>query len=132
MSFENCTWWRNSGQFGSAIAILPNAWNLNTDGYLPTVYYSNCKLDSNSVIDDLDSDSTFIRQYTKGSGALFCTDHTFEFSNHNSFLRNNGSAFYMGACIARFSKQYLVSTVVTMEVLSTKYHQSCTFQRIIR
>ncbi len=104
VSFENCTWWKNSGQFGSAIAILPNAWNINTDGYLPTVYFSNCVIDSNKVIDDLDSDNTLVRQYTKGSGALFCTHHTLEFSNNNSFCRNNGSAFYMGACIARFSE----------------------------
>ena len=104
VSFENCMWWRNSGQFGSAIAILPNAWNLNTDGYLPTVYFSNNTIDSNHVMDDLDNESTLIRQYTKGSGALFCTDHTLEFSNHNSFLRNNGSAFYMGTCIARLSE----------------------------
>ena len=83
---------------------MPNAWNLNTDGYLPTIYFKNCTLDSNRITDDLDDENILIRQYTKGAGALFCTDHTLEFNNYNSFTDNDGSAFYMGVCLARFSE----------------------------
>lgn len=104
VSFDECTWRQNSGHFGSAVAVLPNAWNINTDGYLPTVYFSKCVFDSNSIIDDLDSEGSLVKQYTKGTGALFCTHHTLEFSNNNDFLKNNGSAFYMGTCIARLSE----------------------------
>lgn len=104
VSFDNCTWRQNSGQFGSAVAILPNAWNINTEGYLPTVYFTDCAMETNSVVDNLDSQGTLIQQNTKGSGALFCTDHTLEFNQHNSFSRNNGSALYMGVCIANFNQ----------------------------
>ncbi len=104
VSFENCTWRENSGQFGSAVVILPNAWNLNTNGYLPTIYFSNSVIDSNKVMDNLDSEGGLISQYTKGSGALFCTDHILEFNKYNNFMNNNGSALYLGACIANFSE----------------------------
>ena len=104
VTFDKCSWYKNSGHFGSAIAIMPNAWNLSIGGYLPMIYFKDCTLDSNRITDDLDNENTLIRQYTKGAGALFCTDHTLEFNNYNSFLGNDGSAFYLGDCLANFSE----------------------------
>ena len=103
VTFQNCSCYENSGHFGSAIAIMPNAWNLNTDGYLPMIYFKDCTLDSNRIM-ILNNETTLIRQYTKGAGALFCTDHTLEFTDYNSFSGNDGSAFYLGVCMARFSE----------------------------
>jgi hypothetical protein len=104
VSFSSCIWRENRGQFGSAVAILPNAWNINTAGFLPTIYFSDCEMDSNMVLDDLDSEGILLQQHTKGSGALFCTDHTLEFNQRNTFSRNNGSAWYLGVCIANFNQ----------------------------
>lgn len=103
VSFKNCTWKRNSGNFGSAIAILPNAWNLNTaDGYLPQIYFSKCIIESNNVVDTFDNSSPLVRQYTRGCGALFTTDHTIKFNNFNTFVSNNGSAFYLSRSVVKF------------------------------
>ena len=123
VTFQNCSCYENSGHFGSAIAIMPNAWNLNTDGYLPTIYFKDCTLNSNRITDDLNNETTRIRQYTKGAGALFCTDHTLEFNNYNSFTDNDGSAFYLGVCLARF---YEHSNTVFMD--NTGYQGGAIYQ----
>lgn len=104
VSFEDCVWWHNIAQFGSAITILPNAWNIHREGFLPTFSFSDCSIDSNYVKTVIDHDNNLFTQYSQGSGALYCTDHTLHFHESTTFSSNNGSALYMGSCTARFSR----------------------------
>ena len=104
VNFENCVWQYNTAQFGSAITILPNAWNIHKEGFLPTFAFSDCTVDSNYVRTVVDVASNLATQYSQGSGAVYCTDHTLTFHKHTTFSSNNGSALYMGGCTARFSK----------------------------
>ena len=104
VEFESCTWKHNRGQVGSAIVILPNAWNLHKEGYLPNFHFSDCEIRSNYVNRwYLDERNTF-REYSRGYGALFCTDHTLEFSGITIFKDNNGTALYMSSCLAYFAE----------------------------
>ena len=104
VEFESCTWKHNRGQVGSAIAILPNAWNLHKEGYLPNFHFSDCEIQSNYVNRwYLDERKTF-REYSRGYGALYCTDHTLEFSGITIFNDNNGTALSMSSCLAHFAE----------------------------
>lgn len=104
VSFEDCVWRHNIAQFGSAITILPNAWNIHKEGFLPTFSFSDCSIESNYVKTVIDHENNLFTQYSQGSGAMYCTDHTLQFHKSITFSSNNGSALYMGSCKARFSK----------------------------
>lgn len=104
VEFESCTWKYNRGQVGSSIAILPNAWNLHKVGYLPNFHFSDCEIESNYVNRWFQDERKTFRQYSRGYGALFCTDHTLEFSGTTVFNDNNGTALSMSSCLAHFAE----------------------------
>ena len=110
VNLANCTWDHNEGQFGSALAVLPNAWNIYTEGYLPTLTFNNTMVKENIVKrHSLDENNQHvIRQYLEGAGAFYCSFHTFLFNNKTTFIHNNGSSLYMETCIARFRKNSIV------------------------
>lgn len=104
VNFVNCTWRRNVGQYGSAISVLPNAWNLYTEGYLPTPRFIGCTIANNQV-----KGSTIFRkgnyaEYSKGSGAFYCYGHNISFEQLTLFEDNKGSGMYLGSCLAIFHK----------------------------
>lgn len=131
VKFAHCTWKYNTAQFGSAVTILPNAWNIHKEGFLPSFSFSGCTIDSNFVRKSMDRESSLVTQYTEGSGAFYCTDHTLNFYDFTTFSNNNGSALYMGSCKARFRQHsettftnntgyyggaiYLLSSVIQLE-----------------
>ena len=100
---ENCTWMYNRGHFGSAISILPNAWNLYGDGYLPAPIFSNCTINSNYVMENKVSGNVHnFYQFTKGSGAFYCARHNVHLKETTRFENNNGTALYLLLCLATF------------------------------
>ena len=109
VSFENCTWKYNEGEYGSAIAILPNAWNIYTEGYLPTPIFKDCTIESNYIKNRIIDRKRHYSQYTKGAGALYCSGHVIMFNNRVNFVGNNGSAVYLGYCIVHINDYSLVN-----------------------
>ena len=104
VTFKNCTWRLNSGHYGTAIAILPNAWNMHTDGNFPEILFSDTVIDSNFVTDRLDQDGKLIKQYTNGYGALYCSNYRLTFKNLTSVKNNSKSAFCLESCTVTFSE----------------------------
>ena len=100
--YENCTWKNNRGHFGSAISILPNAWNIYAEGYLPSPIFVDCTVESNFVRPNVTKDGKNYTQYTKGAGAFYCSQHMVNFTNQIEFASNNGSAMYLDNCIVHF------------------------------
>ena len=107
--FENCTWKQNIGQYGAAVAVLPNAWNLFSEGYLPTPVFKNCIIELNVIKERFIQEKKNFYQFTKGAGALYCSSHTIIFRNEVSFVLNNGSAVYLGSCVATFDEYSVVN-----------------------
>lgn len=104
VKFEDCTWENNVGQYGSAVAVLPNAWNLYSEGYLPTPRFIDCTIDKNFVRDKSIKKKGDYSQYAKGSGAFYCFGHNILFEKFNYFRGNVGSAMYLGSCLGIFTK----------------------------
>lgn len=104
VDFVNCTWVRNVGQYGAAIAVLPNAWNLYTEGYLPTPRFIGCTISSNRVRGSNIFTKGNFAEYSKGSGAFYCYGHNILFEQQTLFEMNEGSAMYLGSCLAIFKK----------------------------
>ena len=111
VSFKNCTWKYNIGQYGSAIVILPNAWNLYGRGFLPKPQLVNCTIESNYVQNSIFNETGNFTQYSKGGGALYCSSHTLLFRNVTSFVKNNGSALYLDTCLVTFDKYSQISFI---------------------
>ena len=104
VNFKECAWQHSSAQFGSAVCILPHAWNIHKEGFMPLFVFSDCTVDSNYVggAIDYESESPLVQQYSRGSGALYCSDHELQFYGRTIFSGNNGSALHSGSCILRF------------------------------
>ena len=107
--FENCTWRDNTGQYGAAIAVLPNAWNLFQKGYLPTPIFKDCTIESNVIKDRFIQQKENFYQFSKGAGAFYCSSHTIIFRKETHFLLNNGSALYLGSCLVTFDEYSVVN-----------------------
>ena len=107
--FENCTWRQNVGQYGAAVAVLPSAWNLFSEGYLPTPVFENCTIESNIIKERFIQEKKNFYQFTKGAGALYCASDMIIFRNEVRFVLNYGSALYLGSCIAIFDEYSVVS-----------------------
>lgn len=103
IAFQSCLWTLNTGQYGSAVAVLPNAWNLYGEGYLPSPRFINCTLQRNVVVSKNIKKVGEYRQNLKGSGAFYCFGHNILFEKVTSFLSNNGSAIYLGSCLGIFT-----------------------------
>ena len=103
VTFDNCTWKHNSGQYGSAIAVLPNAWNLYSDGYLPVPSFTDCTFDSNYIMyKNIYRHVGSFKQYSKGAGAFYCSSHKIVFRNNTKFINNNGTALHVASSIVLF------------------------------
>ncbi len=102
VDFVNCTWTKNAGQYGAAIAVLPNAWNLYTEGYLPTPRFIGCTISNNRVRGNKIFEKGNYAEYSKGSGAFYCYGHNVLFEQLTLFEGNKGSAMYLGSCLAIF------------------------------
>ena len=100
--FQNCSWKYNYGHYGSAVSLLPNAWNLYDHGYLPTPVFNNCTIKSNYVLEKEVLSKPNFYQYSGGAGAFYCSRHNVTFKNVTLFLSNNGSALYLLLCLATF------------------------------
>lgn len=111
VKFNNCKWQFNSALFGSAVSILPNAWNIHKEGFLPTFYFIDCTIDSNFIQSVLDQDTGPVKEFSRGSGAVYCTDHKLNFNNTITFRNNNGSALYLGSCQVHF-REFSNSTFI--------------------
>ncbi len=104
VNFVNCTWTKNIGQYGAAVTILPNAWNLYTEGYLPTPRFIGCTISNNRVRDSNIFKKGVYAEYSKGSGAFYCYGHNISFQGLTLIENNQGSAMYLGSCLAIFHK----------------------------
>ncbi len=106
VNFTNCKWNNNMGHFGSALAILPNAWNVYTFGYLPELTFSNAVLVDNKVkLKSLDhGEHSVIKQYSEGAGAFYCSSHKIQFYGCARFYNNSRSSFYLQTGIVHFHK----------------------------
>ena len=102
VNFVNCTWMRNIGQYGAAVTILPNAWNLYTEGYLPTPRFVGCTISNNHVKFKTMFKNEYYAEYSKGSGAFYCYGHNVSFEKQTLIENNQGSAMYLGSCLAIF------------------------------
>ena len=107
--FENCTWTSNTGQYGSAVTVLPNAWNLYSEGYLPTPRFIGCILKGNIVRSENIHVEGDYSQYSKGSGAFYCFGHNVLFEEVTSFSENKGSAMYLGSCLGIFTESSITT-----------------------
>ena len=79
--FSKCTSESNSAQYGSAIAILPNAWNIRAQGSLPEPIFIDCTIESNKV-----QNIELPRASNQGAGALYCFRHRLTFKRRNRFF----------------------------------------------
>ena len=104
VNFKNCSWLRNFGQYGAAVAVLPNAWNLYAEGYLPTPRFIECSISSNEAKPRNILQKGVYNEYSKGSGAFYCYRHNVLFEENTLFMNNVGSAMYLGSCLALFHK----------------------------
>jgi len=102
ITFQNCSWQENFGHYGSAISLLPNAWNLYDYGYLPAPVFESCTIESNYVLGKKILSNGIFYQYYDGAGAFYCSRHNVTFKNDTKFLSNNGSALYLLMCLALF------------------------------
>ena len=137
VNFVNCTWMRNAGQYGAAVTVLPNAWNLYTEGYLPTPRFIGCTISSNYVKSRTMFKKGAYAEYSKGSGAFYCFGHNVSFEKQTLIESNQGSAMYLGSCLAIFYENsityfvnntgyqggaiYILSSVVYVQDNSTLY-----------
>ena len=105
VNFKKCAWQHNSAQFGSAVCILPHAWNIHKEGFMLLFVFSDCTVDSNYVKDVIDyiSEMPPVKQglepcivLTKNSTSPLQQLHNLLISN------NNGSALHAGSYIIRF------------------------------
>ena len=131
VNFDKCSWIRNEGQYGAALAItftgnqaenyggglsinyigrsshnraiLPNAWNLYTRGFLPVSKFVNCNVTENQVKVQTVLERGNYTEYSKGSGAFFCLDHKINFGKTSAFENNKGTAMYLDLCTIVFS-----------------------------
>ena len=100
---ENCYLTENSGQYGAAVALLPNAWNINTPGYLPTPVFVNCSFTKNVVMrKQLSNIGQYYNEYSKGSGAFNCFNHRVHFEENTIFENNIGTAMFLDSCVSIF------------------------------
>ena len=103
LHFTNCSWKHNSAQYGSAMAILPNDWNIYAKGYLPSPNFENCTFERNYVIrHDINKERS---QFIRGAGAFYCSKHLVNFTGQIKFITNNLSAMYLDNCIVHFLEQ---------------------------
>ncbi len=100
--FENCSWLHNFGHYGSAVSLLPNAWNLYDHGYLPTPVFDGCSIQSNYVVGKAITTENNFYQYSGGAGAFYCSRHNVTFTSKTYFGYNNGTALYLLLCLATF------------------------------
>jgi len=106
LMFVNCTWISNEALFGSALAVLPNAWNELATGYLPALTFQDLIVCNNSLTNITigPNDSKDHTQLSKGAGIFYCSSHMLSFSGYTKFSLNQGSALYMERCIMHFTK----------------------------
>ena len=103
VNFENCSWTQNSGQYGAALAILPNAWNLYSREMLPSPQFINCTLAEN-IVNQLTLQTTGqYSEYSRGSGVFHCLGHRFTFEATTVFENNDGTGLYLDSCAVTFS-----------------------------
>ena len=102
VSFENCTWTRNSGQYGSAVAFLPKSLNLYSGGYLPTPSFSKCSVLENKVQKQTRNEIGHFQEYSKGIGAFYCFGYNIFFMGNSLFRDNTGTALYLDWCASFF------------------------------
>jgi len=106
LKFVHCTWSFNEALFGSALAVLPNAWNELASGYLPALIFEYIIVNNNLLTSKINSGngSKDHTQYSKGAGIFYCSSHMLYFSGTVEFSFNQGSALYMEKCIMHFGK----------------------------
>ncbi len=108
--FDDCFWMNNVGQYGSAVTVLPNAWNLYVyEGYLPNPRFIDCRLEKTFVKRKILYEKVDYSQYSKGSGAFYCFGHNVFFEKVNSFHGNQGSAMYLGSCLGIFTESSITT-----------------------
>ena len=107
VKLRNCSWKQNSGQYGAAVSVLPNAWNLYVKGSLPTPRFANCTISDNHARSVNIFQKGESSEFSKGSGAFYCFGHNVTFEDITTFEKNVGSAMYLGSCLAIFEKKSL-------------------------
>ena len=97
LQFVHCAWISNEALFGSALAVLPNAWNEFAIGYFPGLTFENIIVRNNRLknLTIGDNSSKGYTQHSKGAGTFFSSSHMLNFSGSVDFLFNQGSALYM-------------------------------------
>ena len=111
VTFTNCSWMENSGQYGAAVAIFPNAWNVYTSarGYLPLLRFTSCNLSRNYVKSRTIFKKGQYSEYSKGSGVLYCFGHQVTFAATSLFENNDETALYLDSCVSIFERNSITS-----------------------
>ena len=93
ISFSNCCWCSNNATVGAAVLLIPDAFNVFTDGYLPVPIFKNCSFENNHITPHIMENN--VRQ--PAVGALFSSTVTINITSNVTFLRNEGTAISITA-----------------------------------
>lgn len=109
MKYLNCTWSENLALFGSAVALLPDAWSLKDVGSFPTPVFEDSAISTNHIIGNDRPLQTPYEQHSMGLGGIYCTLYIIIFRKNMLFEYNNGSAIVGSSCFLSFQEDSVVS-----------------------
>ena len=96
--FKGCNWTSNQAQFGSAIDINNNPYEMTTFLHLPTPVLQNCTFDSNKAT-PWNSDNEY---YAHGIGTLMITGFRVSIKGYILFKNNTDSAVHLVSSTLQF------------------------------
>lgn len=102
ITFTKCQWEQNKAQFGSAVEISPQVWDVIGTGYFPMVEFKDCNFSSNFRQEEINT-NIFSANYTWGKGTFLTTAFPVAFSGKTLFSSGNSSALYVSSASIDFA-----------------------------
>ena len=112
IEFSNCNWTENESAMGAAVFIAPAIWDYTKEGYLPVPMFSDCRFESNSVVQNLTppmAEGIGVEVESVGYGSLFISEFHVTFERHSNFDSNRGSAVHLSNSVIEFGAESVVT-----------------------
>ena len=103
--FSNCNWTENESAMGAAVFITAAIWDYTKEGYLPVPRFRDCRFESNSAIQKLNSpvvQGIGVQVESVGYGALFASEFHVTFEGKSVFHHSRGSAIHLSDSVIEF------------------------------
>ena len=95
ITFIKCNWTGNQSPIGGAIYIAPEIWDYPNEGFLPVPLFIDCRIVSNTAIQELPSLGTGLNVTSVGYGAFYINEFKVCVMGSLYLGQNNGSAMHL-------------------------------------